>query len=90
MDKIYLDLWDVASESINPVGYPIAEPNPRRIEEPIKWILWQKRLLAPTYTPSPAPTKKLLESERKYNQRLDEWRAENALNEMRFYKGEDL
>lgn len=90
VDKIYLDLWDVASESINPVGYPIAEPNPRRIEEPIKWILWQKRLLAPTYTPSPAPTKKLLESERKYNQRLDEWRAENALNEMRFYKGEDL
>ncbi len=89
VDRIQLDFWEIASESINPIGYPIADPNPKRIEEPLKWILWQKRLLAPSFVPSPAPTKRLLEFQGSYQRRLDDWQMENQENELRFYRGDD-
>ena len=89
VDRIQLDFWEIASESINPIGYPIADPNPKRIEEPLKWILWQKRLLAPSFVPSPAPTKRLLEFQGSYQRRLDAWQVENQENELRFYRGDD-
>lgn len=89
VDRIQLDFWEIASESINPIGFPIADPNPKRIEEPLKWILWQKRLLAPFFTPSPPPAQKFLESQKKYQLRLDAWEAENQENELRFYRGDD-
>lgn len=89
VDRIQLDFWEIASESIDPIGFPIADPNPKRIEEPLKWILWQKRLLAPFFMPSPQPAPKFLESQKKYQLRLDAWVAENQENEFRFYRGDE-
>ena len=39
--RIYLNMWEIW-EGINLVGFPKApRPNPRRVEDPLKWILWR-------------------------------------------------
>lgn len=37
--RIYLNMWEIW-EGINLVGFPKGAPNPRRVEDPLKWILW--------------------------------------------------
>lgn len=85
VDRIHLDFWEIASESINPIGYPTAPPNPRRIAEPIRWILWKKRFMAPYFNPSLPPKKGFFESAKRYEQRMAEWRTQNTIDEQRFY-----
>ncbi len=48
-----LTLADVME--MNVLGYPASDPNPRRVEEPLQWILWRMGLLDPTFMPEPEP-----------------------------------
>lgn len=53
--RCQLTLADVMT--INVLGYPAGDPNPRRVEEPLQWILWRMGLLAPAFQPEPEPEK---------------------------------
>lgn len=83
----YLTLWDVASE-INLVGYPVADPNPRRIGDPLKWILWKLGIIGPYFEPEAAGSKPIFMSQKKWQARLDELDAMNEYNRSVWY-GED-
>lgn len=87
--RIYLNLWEVFAE-INRVSYPMAAPNPRRFEEPLKWILWRLGLIGPYYTCPPQPEQRFLESGRRYQERVQAWEAECATQKNNFYEGVDL
>lgn len=89
VDRIYLDLWEVASQSINPIGYPTAPPNPRRIAEPIRWILWKKHYLDPYFYPDPKPEKGLFMSKRRYESLLESWALQNEVKRKQFYFEEE-
>lgn len=47
---INLTVADIANDVILE-GYPIADPDPRRVEEPFLWILWQLGLIGPKWIP---------------------------------------
>lgn len=81
---IYLTLWDVATE-VNLVGYPISSPAPRRVGEPLKWLLWKKEKVGPYYIPDPVPTKGIFQSQRRYDEILDAYYAEQARRKKVFY-----
>lgn len=87
--RIYLTLWEVFSE-INRISYPMSSPDPRRFEEPLKWILWRLGLIGPYYDAPPQPDQRFLESGRRYQERLRAWEAQCAAERARFYEGEDL
>lgn len=88
VDRIQLNLWEVAEE-INLVGYPTANPNPRRIEEPVKWILWKLGHLEPYFVPE-VPVRPFLCSNRKWEQIQEECHQRNIANRHAFYEGADL
>ena len=88
VDRIQLNLWEVAEE-INLVGYPTANPNPRRIEEPVKWILWKLGHLEPYFVPE-VPVRPFFCSNRKWEQIQEECRQRNIANRHAFYEGADL
>ena len=77
-------MWEIW-EGINLVGFPKGAPNPRRVEDPLKWILWRLGRIGPYFQADPQPKKALLESARKYQGRL-----EQRCKQERFYNGEDL
>ena len=83
-----MNLWEVAEE-INLVGYPTANPNPRRIEEPVKWILWKLGHLEPYFVPE-VPVRPFLCSNRKWEQIQEECHQRNIANRHAFYEGADL
>lgn len=83
-----LSLWDVAHE-INLVGYPVSDPNPRRIGDPLKWILWKLRIIEPYFIPEPIGEKPFWMSNKKWQQHVAEVNARNEINEKLWY-GEDL
>jgi hypothetical protein len=87
--RIYLNMWEIW-EGINLVGFPKGAPNPRRVEDPLKWILWRLGRIGPYFQADPQPKKALLESARKYQGRLDDWMNEQRCKQERFYNGEDL
>ena len=89
VDRIYLGLWEVASQSINPIGYPTAPPNPRRIAEPIRWILWKKRYLEPYFIPEPQPQKSFFMGKKKYENLVTMWAIQNETNAKHFYFEEE-
>lgn len=85
--RLHLSLWDIVSEKITLVGYPKSFPNPRRVEEPLKWMLWIKKKIGPDYVGTDRPVKKFLEPEKKYAQRCQEWQEMEMQNEKLFYEG---
>ena len=82
--SINLTLWDVA-QGVNLIGYPMSEPAPRRVEDPLKWILWQQKLIGPFFVPMPMPKKGLLMSQRRYAEAVAEVNAANERDERTFY-----
>lgn len=87
--RIYLNLWEIFSQ-INRVSYPMAAPNPRRFEEPLKWILWRLGLIGPYYIAQPRPEPRFLESSKRYQERVIAWEQEYTAQRNRFYEGVDL
>lgn len=84
--SINLTLDDVAFD-LDMLGYPVGEPTPRRVEEPILWILWRKRYIGPYFQHSEEPTRRLLEPWKKFEQRWNDWRTEDIQAEKVFYAG---
>lgn len=82
--SIYLSLWDVYQE-LNLVGYPVSEPAPRRVADPLKWILWQLELIGPFFYEAPIPTKSLFMSRRRYEELVESVRKSNIDDKARFY-----
>lgn len=81
---IYLTLWDVAA-GVNLVGYPISDPAPRRVGEPLKWLLWKLEKIGPRYVTDPVPRKKMLQTQKAYDRILDDFYAEQAVKKKMFY-----
>ncbi len=48
-----LTLDEVVNENL--VSYPAGAPNPRRVEEPLQWVLWKMGLLEPEFAAQPEP-----------------------------------
>lgn len=82
--SINLTLWDVFQE-INLIGYPMAEPSPRRVEDPLKWIMWQLRLIGPYFARMPVPKKGTFMSKKRYAEIVEEVRMANFRDEKTFY-----
>ena len=82
--SIYLNLWDVASE-VNLSGYPMAAPAPRRIGEPLRWILWRLDKIGPYFMADPIPAKKFLQSAKAYDQVLNQYYTEQYQKRLLFY-----
>ena len=87
-DTIYLTLWDAAAE-VNLTSYPIADPSPRRVGDPLKWILWKRGLIGPYFVAEPAREKKLFESKKRYDEYLADLENRNYINYRLFY-GENM
>lgn len=87
-DVIHLTLWDVYA-GVQLVGYPIADPNPRRIGEPLRWILWKLRKIGPYYCPDPMPERKFWQSQKKYDEICEAYQLEQWQREILFY-GDEL
>ena len=70
IDEITLTLKDVV-EDVDLLCFPVANPDPRRVEEPFLWILWQLEKVPPYFRmsePQPeCPRRKLLESQKHYD-----------------------
>ncbi len=81
---IHLTLWDVAA-GVNLIGYPVSEPSPRRIGEPLKWILWKLEKIGPYYMPGDPPKKKLLQSQKAYNEMMYAYYWEEERKKKIFY-----
>ena len=86
-ERIYLSLWDVQNVMLQ--SYPMGDPNPRRIEDPLRWILWRTGRIGPYYqwVPMDPPGKKFLESDRKYKERQQQNEMLNRDNQQLFYTG---
>lgn len=52
---ISLPLTLDAAVNENLVSFPAGSPNPRRVEEPLQWILWKMGLLEPGFAAQPEP-----------------------------------
>lgn len=89
-DEIHLTLWDVL-KNLHPVGYPISEPHPWRIHEPLKWILWRAGYIGPEFRPEPIEEPTLLERTPFGRRKYEEYRAnierDNQIAEAKFYWG---
>ena len=88
---INLTMGDVTKD-VNLLGYPSDEPNPRRVEEPFLWILWQLGLLGPEFPHTEPPQRRHFppETKRAYEARLDEWSQLEKTREKKFYLCEDI
>ena len=88
---INLTMGDVTKD-VNLLGYPSDEPNPRRVEEPFLWILWQLGLLGPEFPHTETPQRRHFppETKRAYEARLDEWSQLEKTREKKFYLCEDI
>lgn len=82
--SINLNLWDVCQD-INLVGYPNAEPSPRRVEDPLKWIMWQRGLIGPFFQEMPMPTKPWYMSKRRHEEMVEEVRQANIRDKKTFF-----
>ena len=87
-DPIYLSLWDCAAE-VNLTSYPVADPSPRRVGDPLKWILWKRGLIGPYFNPELPRRKKAFESRKHYDEYLVQLETQNFVNSRLFY-GEKL
>ena len=83
-DRIVLTLWDVA-EGVSLMGYPQGDPNPVRVEEPLKWILWQLAMIGPEISFEPYPPKKILESKSHYALAKQAYEEDCDYQRLRFY-----
>ena len=82
--EITLTLKDIV-EDIDLLGFPVANPDPRRVEEPFLWLLWQLEQVPPYFRmaePAPEiPQRKFFESIKHYEtvslkhyeEELQEW-----------------
>ena len=82
--SIYLSLWDVYQE-LNLVGYPMSEPAPRRVADPLKWIMWQREMIGPHFVEAPTPKKSPFMSRKRYNELLGEVEESNRIDKCRWY-----
>ena len=94
--EITLSLFDIV-EGIDLLGFPVANPDPRRIEEPFLWILWQLKLVPPYFRmaePMPSyPKKGFFETNnhfnnvtlRQYANDVQQWRARADAYEQQYY-----
>ena len=94
--EITLTLKDVV-EDIDLLGFPVANPDPRRVEEPFLWILWQLEKVPPYFRfvePIPEkPKKGFFESQRHYESETlinyeaakEEWRGRQNQQKEAFY-----
>ena len=94
--EITLTLYDIY-KGIDLLGFPVANPDPRRIEEPFLWILWQLEKVPPYFfitEPEPeVPKKGFFESKNhyetvtlpEYNFDLENWRRRQYENKQRYY-----
>lgn len=97
--EIYLTMGQVLGD-INLVSYPVGNPNPRRLAEPVQWILWQlspdisnpfaRHYLEPSPRFPETPKKGFLMSEKRYQALLDEYQQTKLMLVERFYSCEDL
>ena len=91
VDEITLTLKDIV-EDIDLLGFPVANPDPRRVEEPFLWILWQFEQVPPYFRisePEPERPQRIIFEPKKhyynvtlpqYEQDQLEWlRRQNAL-----------
>ena len=91
--RCQLTLADVMT--INVLGYPAGDPNPRRVEEPLQWILWRMGLLAPVFQPEPEPEKPckglfgFLTKNASDPQWTADWNAAVQKAHEQFYNGEE-
>lgn len=83
-DPIHLTLWDAAVE-VNLTSYPVADPSPRRVGDPLKWILWKRGLIGPYFIPELPRKKKPLESKKRYDEYLSDLEYRNYENARLFY-----
>ncbi len=82
LDVIHLTLKDIAPGGVEVQGYPAGKPDPKRVEEPFLWILWQLGLIDPIFEnlydyPS-IPKRRPFESERRYERRMEEYHEREA------------
>lgn len=82
--SIFLSLWDVYQE-LNLVGYPMSEPAPRRVADPLKWIMWQLELIGPFFEEAPTPQKTFFMSRARYEALLEEVHLANIEDKARHY-----
>lgn len=83
-DSIHLSLWDVAAD-VDLIGYPVADPAPRRIGDPLKWILWKLRLVGPYYPYADPGKKPILWSAKKWDKYCDDFYADQRRKELEYY-----
>lgn len=83
-DSIYLTLWDVAQD-IDLTGYPTADPAPRRVEDPLKWIMWKLRLMGPYFVPREIGNKPMFMSKKKWEEHVIEEQLANKRDCKVFY-----
>lgn len=90
VDRLYLKLGDVA-KNLDLIGYPLSDPNPRRIEEPFLWILWQLRKIGPyPRMEEPYPKKGFMERQKTYEDRCLDYERKQIERTKRFYACTDL
>ena len=82
-DSIYLTLWD--AQYVNLTGYPMADPAPRRVEDPLKWIMWKLRLMGPYFIPREPDKKPIFMTNRRWQEVLMELDQANRLDCKKFY-----
>lgn len=83
-ESIYLSLWDVVQE-VNLTGYPMADPAPRRVEDPLKWIMWKLRLMGPYFSRRLPRSKGIFEGNKHWQTYLMELEEANKQDCKRFY-----
>lgn len=83
-DRIELTLWDVA-EGVSLIGYPKGDPNPVRVEEPLKWILWQMGMIGPDIQFPPFREKNIFEMKSRYELAKQAYEENCALEWLRFF-----
>ncbi len=83
-DSICLSLWDVAQE-LNLTGYPMSDPAPRRVGDPLKWIMWKLELMPPYFEPMPMPKKPMFTSAKKWAEMLEEHDLVCQRDKLSFY-----
>ncbi len=71
-DEIALTLKDIM-DGVELEGYPVAEPDPRRVEEPFLWMMWQMEKIPPYFQTVEAkpeePVRGFFETSRRFEER---------------------
>lgn len=86
-----LNLEEVRTISL--IGYPSGNPNPRRVEEPLQWILWKMGQIEPEFCAQPEPSQPRTGFAMLFHRDNDpawttEWNQATEEARQAFYRGE--